>query len=1558
MQTTSCLKGTFHTPAWKTLWSLLLGLCLWCSLLMPASAAIDPTNLLGRYERDAPTNDWHKGNLTWHPTQPGKLRWTNDAGAFWSVTPDFVTGVLITETDYPYASTSPNMPMQFLGAVGASATDSFQINGETYSRRFTIRNDYTNNTTNSNYLIRGPFVIWWEFGQNYQAQATTHLNDLERVRNDLWAAGMLDFTSIRGGHHLNLFLTGGSNPFGWVSGANTISLDSSNYPYLYAVSVGDSNVVVHEAFHGAQYSDNFGHQQLPDTIWFLETSAVWYPGVVGVGTNLVMSGTVSTNPHLPLWATYNNDESPAAPGSSYRTQRTYGLGAFLVYLTGTKNVSPGVISRFFSSDTPLTPQEYLYNQIGPANFRQYFTEWTAKDAAYQDYLSRAEWTQATDWVNTNGNPADIHRHIQTYTDSGTNGAWVSPPANLAPRGWASNVFRVINSSAATYSLQLNGDATGTDGAPSLFTGTAVVMTPAGNQYVPFTMNNNTQGTVTVTVPASATEVFFVIDAVPAHFNGNQTYPYQVKIDRNVGTTQLIAAGSTWKYSATTTDPSANWAQPGFSDAAWSSGPGMLGTGITGITPGTTITNTSTITTYYRRSFNVANPSYLRNLTLKLLRDDGAVVWLNGVELHRSNMPAGTITSTTPASTEVTGADEDDIHTSNHTPTANSLVAGTNVIAVELHQSSTSTGDLGFDLSLDAEFEIPSFYSYGPLSPDPFTITASDRTRVIGGNPNFHDTIGSIYWRATTSDATYMHFNLSSLAGGIISGDVYLNQPVSDAYGSQITSGQISAANAAWTGAGASPGFTAIAGSTAPADGAYPNQTASWTLPSATIQGFVNTPSTFHGLVLTGGNGSTAHFFSGPATLTGSVSTGQIVVSNATDWRAASFNASGTTLTVSGSDNVIGGNVLVRSGATLSVVGAATLDSGIFTGNFTNHGTLSFGSSAAQTLSGVISGSGALVKDGSGTLTLTGVNTYTGGTTVNAGTLSLDSSGGNSSIRGVLSVNAGGTVVTTGDGSGLGWQPAQTVQALNINGGTVTSAGVNHIWSGMTGGVNLTGGTLQSNNGISDPNGPQLEWGNAALNTNASVNTATIGGRINLRPDLTSNVIFTVADGAAATDLLVSAAITEYFSAGITKAGAGTMVLTGANSYTGATTIVGGSLVVTGTLGATAVTANSQTTLAGNGNIGGDVTIASGAHHALTVAANAASQITRVITGTLTLNGGNILDLAAVSTPASGVYVLATATVAITGTPSIINYNGINGSVSVDTASTPKRLLLTVANANNAPVFTVNPITISGASEGVAYTGQSLAGMATDADAGDTLTYSKVSGPAWLVVAPGGSLSGTPSLGSAGLNSFVVRATDSAAATSATTLQITVTALPLPWLKGDIGTGMLAGSVSYNAGTFTQAGSGTLGTTTDKLNFAYQTLTGDGEIIARISVLQDTGTASRVGVMIRDTLASNSKQIFMGMSGSNTYRWVRRTTTGGSNTTTNSSTGTVPNTWVRLVRSGTTITAYKSTNGTTWTSVGSSTNTTFASSCYIGLAVSSGSNTTLNTSQFTNLSVTP
>jgi regulation of enolase protein 1 (concanavalin A-like superfamily) len=288
-----------------------------------------------------------------------------------------------------------------------------------------------------------------------------------------------------------------------------------------------------------------------------------------------------------------------------------------------------------------------------------------------------------------------------------------------------------------------------------------------------------------------------------------------------------------------------------------------------------------------------------------------------------------------------------------------------------------------------------------------------------------------------------------------------------------------------------------------------------------------------------------------------------------------------------------------------------------------------------------------------------------------------------------------------------------------------------------------------------------------------------------------------------------------------------------------------------------------------------------------------------------------------------------------------------------------QLMIAVANVNDTPVFTVDPILRAAGLEGAAYAGATLAGSAVDADAGDAVTYSKAAGPAWLAVAPDGGLSGTPPAGSAGMNAFTVRATDGEGATGEAQLLIEVEgrALPLPWDSAGIGSGNLAGSVSHTAGTFTVAGSGVLTGRNDTLNFAWQTISGDGQITARITALQDTGDLARAGVMIRDTLASNSRHVFLGLAGNGGYRWVRRTGFNSNTSTTKSGSAVVPASWVRLVRSGNTISTYKSADGSAWTMVGTLT-APLPVTCYFGLAVASGSNSTLNTAQFSNVSITP
>ena len=165
-------------------------------------------------------------------------------------------------------------------------------------------------------------------------------------------------------------------------------------------------------------------------------------------------------------------------------------------------------------------------------------------------------------------------------------------------------------------------------------------------------------------------------------------------------TPFITAGSIWKYSDQGLDLGTNWVQPQYDDSAWTLGPARLGYNTPGITTpvsyGTNSLN-KYITTYFRNSFVVPANLHYTNLNVRLNRGDGAVVWLNGQELYRVNMPAGPVSFQTRATAGVTG---DPLAT--YYPTnlpIPSLPAGNNVVAVEVHKFAASVIPLSFDLEL-------------------------------------------------------------------------------------------------------------------------------------------------------------------------------------------------------------------------------------------------------------------------------------------------------------------------------------------------------------------------------------------------------------------------------------------------------------------------------------------------------------------------------------------------------------------------------------------------------------------------------------------------------------------------------------------------------------------------------------------------------------------------------------------------------------------------------------------------------------------------------------------
>jgi len=165
------------------------------------------------------------------------------------------------------------------------------------------------------------------------------------------------------------------------------------------------------------------------------------------------------------------------------------------------------------------------------------------------------------------------------------------------------------------------------------------------------------------------------------------------------------------------------------------------------------------------------------------------------------------------------------------------------------------------------------------------------------------------------------------------------------------------------------------------------------------------------------------------------------------------------------------------------------------------------------------------------------------------------------------------------------------------------------------------------------------------------------------------------------------------------------------------------------------------------------------------------------------------------------------------------------------------------DANNAPVFTVDPISKAAATADVAYTGQTLSGSATDAD-GDTLTYSKLTGPTWLSVATSGALTGTPASTNVGANSWTVQVSDGNGGTDTAVLNITVNAAP-----ASSPTFVAAGAIAGGTGTIAPAlptGRATgdiLLLFVETANQACSISNPNGGTWAEITPAQGTGTAA-------------------------------------------------------------------------------------------------------------------
>jgi glucose/arabinose dehydrogenase len=186
-----------------------------------------------------------------------------------------------------------------------------------------------------------------------------------------------------------------------------------------------------------------------------------------------------------------------------------------------------------------------------------------------------------------------------------------------------------------------------------------------------------------------------------------------------GVTALVPLASTWKYLDTGTNLPPGWADLAFNDSAWSNGVAQLGWGPNGETTlvrSNRADGSRMATTYFRKSFVVSNTAPYSNYVVSLVRDDGGVVYINGTEVFRSNMPTGAVTSATLAVMSVGGVDERAVFGGVANPSL--LVNGTNVLAVEIHQNGTNAAtDMSFDAALfgiDGMANLRAFLSGGEL----------------------------------------------------------------------------------------------------------------------------------------------------------------------------------------------------------------------------------------------------------------------------------------------------------------------------------------------------------------------------------------------------------------------------------------------------------------------------------------------------------------------------------------------------------------------------------------------------------------------------------------------------------------------------------------------------------------------------------------------------------------------------------------------------------------------------------------------------------------------------
>ncbi|KGR96197.1 autotransporter domain-containing protein [Burkholderia sp. ABCPW 111] len=416
------------------------------------------------------------------------------------------------------------------------------------------------------------------------------------------------------------------------------------------------------------------------------------------------------------------------------------------------------------------------------------------------------------------------------------------------------------------------------------------------------------------------------------------------------------------------------------------------------------------------------------------------------------------------------------------------------------------------------------------------------------------------------------------------------------------------------------------------------------------------------------------------TLSGAISGGGALTKNG-----------GGTLTLTGANTYTGGTTInagtlaLGAGGSLAATGAVNLagagagfDISGATGSQTIGGLsgvagttvalggngLTLAGSGGTTFGGTIGGTGGLTLAGTGTQTLTGANTYTGGTTINAGTLALGAGGSLAAAGAVTLGGAGATFDISGSGAN------QTIGALSGAGGTIALDGNTLAFGTATnqtfgGSITGTGGIVKNGAGTQTLTGANTYTGGTTVNAgtlalgaggslspSGAVNLANAGAGFDLSGASGSQTIGGLSGAAGTTVTLGGNSLTLAGSGnatfggtiggtgGLTLAGTGTQALTGSNTYSGGTTLAGGTVALggSGALGTGAVTVAAPTTIAATAAV--NLSNAVALNSTATIGGTRSLMLSGPVSGAggLVMNGSSTLTLVGANTYAGGTTV--------------------------------------------------------------------------------------------------------------------------------------------------------------------------------------------------------------------------------------------------------------------------------------------------------------------------------